>query len=348
MLGGGSIIAILLGVFLTQSNPSPYTLLVGVTLGNFFVTYPHFAFSYFLFYSGFYARLRSPETTVASRVRLMLAGVIVPLVMAASLGACYFYKNEHLLQFLVIAMFFLTGWHYAKQGYGTLITLSVYRDIFYTAREKIILTANAYSVWLFAWACATVEPHNFFHGLSLTFFTVPKALALLLGIGATLTTFAVVDLFADRFLADRKNFPVNGVLGYLASLYFWTMLVGFQTWAVFVLIPAFHSLQYLFFVWKFKAGEKAASGQAQTTAQGKIYGIIALIFFILGGWLLGTFFMDFLPKRIDALHISPLRQVVGFFLVSFLTFINIHHYFMDSAFWRRDNAKVQQYLFKAQ
>jgi UDP-N-acetylmuramyl pentapeptide phosphotransferase/UDP-N-acetylglucosamine-1-phosphate transferase len=66
------------------------------------------------------------------------------------------------------------------------------------------------------------------------------------------------------------------------------------------------------------------------------------------GVLLGGGFMDIIPKQIDKFHKAGTAFMGGnFFLVAFLLFINIHHFFIDNAFWRRHNAEVQRYLFRA-
>src|SRR5690606_31756814 len=64
---------------------------------------------------------------------------------------CFFAQNPAMLGYSVSAMYFFVGWHYVKQGYGILITLSVYKGIFYSDRSKKILTFNAYAAWVYAW-----------------------------------------------------------------------------------------------------------------------------------------------------------------------------------------------------
>ncbi|MEX1317921.1 MAG: hypothetical protein AB1Z22_12465, partial [Synechococcaceae cyanobacterium] len=53
-----------------------------------------------------------------------------------------------------------------------------------------------------------------------------------------------------------------------------------------------------------------------------------------------------LPGWLDT-HVDLPQQLFGhsLFLFSFWIFINIHHYFMDSVMWRRENHEVAQYLF---
>ena len=67
-----------------------------------------------------------------------------------------------------------------------------------------------------------------------------------------------------------------------------------------------------------------------------------------GFFALGALFMDLIPAAIDkAVASDCVHFSRNYFIVSFLLFINIHHFFIDSAFWRRDNKDVQQFLFRA-
>jgi hypothetical protein len=350
MLGGGSVIMIaMLGLlFQLWGKTEMYIVALALYVGNTLFTYPHFAFSYLLFYDGFFERLASKETTTASKVRLMIAGIIVPIVAAALFLACYIFKSAALLAFLLIGTAFLTGWHYSKQGYGALITLSVYKKSFYSAREKMAFYGNAYSIWVFSAAAwfSRHKPTSEYSGLPLHFFALPQALLIGLALVSVATTIAVLFIFAKRYRADPVKFPLNGALAYLASLYLWAVLFHYNIWALFVVVPIFHSLQYLFFIWKFKSGEFTTALRKNREA-GKSTGIAGLVAFIVAGFLLGSAFITVLPQHLDHLHISPLGAKVAFFYIAFQTFINLHHYFMDSAFWRKDNTSVQQYLFKA-
>jgi hypothetical protein len=68
------------------------------------------------------------------------------------------------------------------------------------------------------------------------------------------------------------------------------------------------------------------------------------------GVALGGLFMNLFPKELDSAlrdQYIEMSLTPNFMLVCFLLFINIHHFFIDSAYWRRDNKDVQQHLFKA-
>lgn len=117
----------------------------------FAVNYPHFAYSYQLFYKSYTRRLIAPETEWHSRLRLAIAGIIVPMLMIGYFIQAGLLQDRQLLGYGVSAMLFFVGWHYVKQGYGVLITTSVYKGIFYGVWQKRALYVNAYAIWAYAW-----------------------------------------------------------------------------------------------------------------------------------------------------------------------------------------------------
>jgi len=63
-----------------------------------------------------------------------------------------------------------------------------------------------------------------------------------------------------------------------------------------------------------------------------------------GAFILGALFFEFIPNFLDEnfpvfTHITP-----NLFLISFILFINIHHYFIDSVIWKGTNPDVREYL----
>ncbi len=360
MLGGGSIIItiILMPLLHFFGALSPYIIGVSLAAGSLVINYPHFGFSYLLFYDGFLDRLQSPLTTMASKIRILTAGIAVPVSLILLLVISYQQKNADLLIFMMLASLALTGWHYSKQGYGVLITLSVYKKSFYSAREKFILYMNAYSMWIFSWALLANENYKksgSLYGLELHILAVPKWIVLFLAFIASVSTGAALVVFAKRFLADRKNFPVNGMFAYIAGIYFWTVFLNRNAWGVlvfFAIIPVFHAVQYLFFVWKLKSREFSATQMvqeagAQSVKKTKNRTFVSLMSFLLGGWFIGTFFIALLPL-VDRVHFAAWGGGISFFGIASQIFINTHHFFMDSAYWRKDNQVVQKYLFKAE
>ena len=347
LVGGASLAGFMLFIAVTE--------MAGVDLGqrpyywafylSFLVNDPHFIYSYFLFYRGFGKRVKAPEIERASRLRYLLAGIVVPAVMAAFVVFALLNPDPKYVGWAVTVMLFSVGWHYAKQGYGVLITLSLYEGVVYNALEKRILWLNAYALWIYSWVCGIAFS---VHGLNPAPYAAPAA-----AIGpqwtekpaiyGMLLLLPALGVVMKHWLKDNGGISGNAVLGYSCACCIWLMM-PFINPGFLAFIPMFHSLQYLPFVYKVKKTElsevergwmlKRAMRRAAT--------------FILGGVALGALFFELLPKYLDrqaAAGGSVLHA--DFFFLMFLSFINIHHYFMDSAYWRRDNAEVQRNLFSA-
>lgn len=316
----------------------------------FAVNYPHFAYSYQLFYKNYMNRLTAPETEWASRIRLAIAGIIVPMLMIGYFAQAGLLQDRQLLGYGVSAMLFFVGWHYVKQGYGVLITTSVYKGIFYGLWQKRVLYVNAYAIWAYAWLKGNVmlAQHQYY---DVSYYTIdlPRVWMTYAGWVALATSLAAGAVLLWVWLKEKKGITPSGIVGYASSSYFWVLLPHVHP-QFFFFIPLFHSLQYLPFVYKFKKSEFLHQQQAIPPEETSARQLrrIRLVMFIFGGFALGALFMDLIPAAIDKVVADDWAHFSrNYFIVSFLLFINIHHFFIDSAFWRRDNKDVQQYLFRA-
>ena len=346
LLGGLSYVA-LLAVWLVTDVAGvnlKYSLPWWVFYAAFVVNYPHFSYSYQLFYRGFVGRLFGDETELTSRLRLLLAGIIVPAVMIGYFTHVGMVKNHDMMGYGVSAMFFFVGWHYVKQGYGVLITASVYKGVFYKNWQKYLLIANAYAVWVYAWARGNAAIYKRdYYDIKYMAINMPDGLVFWTGVIAAVTTILAVIALVQNVRRSRRM-SWGGLLGYTSSSYFWVLFAAVHP-LFFYMVPFFHSLQYLAFVYKFKKSEFEKTRDAAVPAwrQG-----LKPAAFILAGFILGGAMMDWLPKWFDTrVALENAGFTRNYYLVSFLLFINIHHFFIDNAFWRRDNKEVQEYLFRA-
>ncbi|MEZ0226597.1 MAG: hypothetical protein ACAH83_18715 [Alphaproteobacteria bacterium] len=357
----------------------------------FAINFPHFAYSYLLFYPGYKERLTSTETTLMSKIRLAVAGLAVPAIMICFFVYAWHAQDQKYLSWGVMAMIFSVGWHYVKQGYGVLITLSLYKKVFYNNWEKRILYVNGYAVWIYTW-CRTnsvtgVQPY---YDITYQVTAYPSWLVLGSLYLSWITTALAAGVLIKHWLYDTKGLSfgkwggladwknilrhwkgvlkdyreirlnwdgisLNALMGYVAAIYLWVM-APYMNMAFYVFIPLFHSLQYLPFVYKYKKSEfirarHAPEGDPRKTQR---RALLWLCTFVVTGIALGALFFDIIPNYLDAhpllLTSNPANVVEldqQFFIIAFIVFINVHHFFIDSAFWRRDNREVQQYLFRA-
>jgi len=126
----------------------------------------------------------------------------------------------------------------------------------------------------------------------------------------------------------------------LITVWSWTIYSSIDPLMQYV-IPALHSIQYLYFVWLMKRGEaRAAEGPPSFGRPVAVrLGVLALSALGLG-WLL----LRGAPALLDGVFVSHSHRHAAnnglgrtpFFAAMFVI-VNIHHYFMDAVIWRRDN-----------
>ena len=219
-LGGGSLIV--LGLFLVlypEDDVARAILALVMLFLAHFVNHPHFAHSYQLFYSGFVEKAFSPDSALGEQYRI--AGIMVPLALAAFFAFSLSAGSAPLLGLAANAMFFTVGWHYAKQGYGILMLDAAQRGRPFGAAEKRRLLWNVYLAWPTYWLMTNdALAAKDFWGLTYYVFDTPDALLLVM-FAATAVSGALVlrDLFL-KWRAER-SLPVNGLVAYVVSIYVW-------------------------------------------------------------------------------------------------------------------------------
>ena len=338
-LGGASLIVLPLMVLAVPGYvPVPLIATIALLLANA-INHPHFAHSYQIFYDNFSHKAFGRDADRALALRYVAAGIVVPILLAAYFAFAYVSADKRIIGYGANIMIFFIGWHYVKQGYGMLIVDTVLKRQYLGAGEKKILLFNAYACWPASWMLlnATVAKEVQF-GLAYYSFAMPPILITLACLVAGATSVAALIVIARRRLQSGR-LPVNGLVAYVASIYIWLFLLPLHP-ALWLLIPAFHSLQYLIVVWRFQLNlerdrpNRVGAGRrlARFVAVGTAWGFV-------GFWAL-PFALGFaLPDN----HIGPTNASVFLFMT--WIFINVHHYFLDNVMWRRENPDAGKYLF---
>lgn len=342
-LGGASLIALaLLSLLSPASAWQAETALVAALVANF-VNHPHFAHSYQIFYRGFRNKAWGDQYPAWLRRRYIVAGIVVPILLTGFFVAGYFSGNARVLGFGVNAMTFFVGWHYVKQGYGMLMVDAALKRRFFDEREKKVLLVNAYACWIASWLGLNwAAGESQYWGLPNVAIPIPDALFYAGIAAAAVTTLALIYILA-RKTAGGKRPPVNGTVAYLTSIYAWLLFARINPLFILV-IPAFHSLQYLLVVWRFQINRER--GLAGVSAGFTRAMALRLARFAIAGLVLGFAGFWFLPSMLDKAAAYD-REVFGaaMFLFVFWIFINVHHYFLDNVMWRRENPDTKKYLF---
>ncbi|MCP1624849.1 hypothetical protein [Pseudomonas nitroreducens] len=290
----------------------------------FFINGPHFLVSYQIFYI-------SKFKLLFSDISALFVGVIVPVLLIVLLIFGFVVFSKAVFVYLLYAMIFLVGWHYVKQAYGCFVVYSGGQGVRFSSLE---LKAIKYSLFPLWWASysfffATVGDGDYW-GLK---YQSPidfdlQLISEVLSLGSA--SLMLVILLRRRIL----RLPLPGVVALtpLAAIYLWLAPV-FNDASFLYLVPLFHSLQYLLFSGAYTRGRARDTGKEKKGLLhwwGFAFCAAAIYFYLLPNWL---------DSARGPGEISP-----ALFMVAFLLFVNIHHYFLDSVIWRGANAEVRKYV----
>jgi hypothetical protein len=348
LLGGGSIIAMLILSALQLHGAGLAKLAALMMLLANFVNHPHFAFSYQLFY-GSWGDVKNGTMPPELRRRWWIAGFVAPAVLGVCLliGALVSVQgSSFLLGLMLTAMGLLVGWHYVKQGFGMAMVDAALKKRYWPAETRKALLYNAYACWGAAWVLGNSGSllQRFWGVFGINYLIPPQVTVVLCGIASITTLWCALAVY--RCLGQWRNqhlgwkqLPIAGLVAYVITVYVWMGLIGHQPGFALV-IPFFHSLQYITVVSRYKVNE--ASVQEQPPKR--------LVQFVLVGAGMGALGFWLLPGMIDYLRTGTMPgngQEVALAIACAWIFINVHHYFIDNVLWRQGNPKVKQYLFDA-
>jgi hypothetical protein len=312
---------------------------VGNHLGNLAVTmatlsllvnYPHFLASYRLAYG----RGR------AFMLRHWLQTLLVPAGLLFFLTYTYWLTNqpeskelcEQLLGVGINFMFFTVGWHYSKQAFGCVMVYAAYAGYPLDARQREVIRWSLLSVWWYNFAHGGLNREGVFWSLRYTTWLLPDGVYLLsFGFFLSLVGAVVYGVLIRNWQRGFRPHPTMWV-PYVAMLV-WFAPCFRQPDAYFYVVPFFHSLQYLAFVYRV---ENARPTMTAARASALALGLG------LSGWLA----FEGVPGNLDQSCNAMNTLGFSFWLIAFNLFLNIHHYFLDNVLWRvRDDPQVRQALF---
>lgn len=351
LLGGASLIAWLVLTLLHLDGKQVAQLAVLMLLLANFVNHPHFAYSYQLFY-GAWNDVKHGAMPPDLRRRWWLAGFIAPAMLIPGLaaGALLWLNGKPVaLGIMLNLMGLLVGWHYVKQGFGMAMMDAAFKKRYWPAATRKAMLMNAYACWIAAWTLgnSTTIAKDLWGIMGIALDMPGIVVIAACATAAGTTAWCIVEIHrairqwkSQQLTGDLnwRHYPVAGLVAYLITLYCWIGLIGVEP-AFVLVIPFFHSLQYLTVVGRYKANESAAGGWRP-----RKLALFTLIGVVLGGvgfWLL--------PGALDYIRTGRVPQLGGEALAlgCCWIFINVHHYLIDNVLWRQGNPNVKKYLFDA-
>jgi hypothetical protein len=337
-LGGCSIVVCLVLWACTDRRASVYTMSQLAFGLAFAANHPHFLASYALLYGDF-------RKEIFRRPRYFWAAAVVPSSLGLAMIYAFARGRVDLIGHGLNLMGFLVGWHYVKQVFGCIVVTSARRGLFYGSWERRVILGNLFSLWALSWIQGQIgRTPLVFYGIVYPGLHLPVQLLGLVYPLVVMSAAGVVGVHVGKYVNEGVKPSAPGMAA-LGALYVW-YLPTFSHPSFAYLIPFFHSLQYLAFVWSFKKNQVAQrvhdlEGPAQRLGWVRYFAVWGIIVV----WL-GAMSFDWVPKFLDsqsllrnpALGTSP-------FVAAFLMFINIHHYFIDNVIWRSDNEEIKRHLF---
>jgi hypothetical protein len=226
------------------------------------------------------------------------------------------------------------GWHYVKQGFGVLSVLSARRGIRFSARERMVILAHCYAGWAYAWA-SPFDPGREVEAKGLVYTTLahPPGLEQLTRFVFMASLVPLVFVLVQKHRREGALPLFTPLTAFLCSIWSWSIYASADPLVRYV-IPALHSLQYLYMVWLLKGNEareregapwfEAASSARLSVLFASAIGLGIVLFHA------GPTLLDDVRKGSGSLGPTP-------YFAAIYAFVNIHHYFMDTVIWRREN-----------
>lgn len=312
--------------------------------GAYVINDPHFTVTYFLFYKDARRRALGDAFSRPQRIRYCIAGVLVPAALVLWAALALLRGSAQSIGWMVQLMFLLVGWHYAKQGFGVLNVLLARRGTSLSPRERAAFLAHAYAAWGFAWANPSLPAGEYEEkGVIYAALAHPRWLEITAGSILAVTTVWLAVLLFQRWRRDR-SLPLAPLAIFLATIWLWTIYTTIDPLVRYV-IPALHSVQYLYFVWLMRRNEARAFEGPPQFGRPAAVRVAALAVSALGlGWLL----FHGAPSLFDTARAARLGRHGNFgdlgetpYFAAFYVVVNIHHYFMDYVIWRRENPETR-------
>ena len=245
-------------------------------------------------------------------------------------------SGRELMNLLLNLMFFTVGWHYSKQVYGCMRVYASYDGYRLLPGQWRLIKVFLFTVWGCSFVHANIgNSSRTLQAISYYSLGLPAwcdmamfSLFLFFLCAVTALMWRVYRLTGQRPTANLLIAPVAFVIWWIPPL----IQVDYYLW----IVPFFHSLQYLGFVYKVERNQL----QDQHPESGDLRGGLIVVALAVAGFLS----FELIPNTADNLFDTNGRLQAWFFFASAVIFINVHHYFIDNVLWRFSNPRIRDSL----
>jgi hypothetical protein len=245
--------------------------------------------------------------------------------------------GTEVLALAVGTMYLTVGWHYTKQTYGCMMVYAKFDRFPLTLTQRRLVKWNLFGIWWmsFTYYNSSTDSSDFY-GLRHFRLGLPHAL---FEASAVFSAVMLVVVFFWVFLPiyeKHGRWPSANMMVPFVAMYLWWVPMFVQNEFYLYIVPIFHSLQYLAFVYKVE-NTRLREGRPNALAFKSTVVIAGLV-------VAGFACFELIPNSADAVLRTHEKLHLWHVYICAQVFINIHHYFIDNVLWRFKNRDVQQYL----
>jgi hypothetical protein len=299
---------------------------------NFLLNAPHFMMSYRLLYGAADRRRAYPGVTW---------WVPALLLVWAAIGIASYRTSSVWLEALFGASAVSLSWHYTGQTWGMMASFAYVNGLGFTAGERRLVRANLWVLTGFhiVWAIVLVRKIFEVRGGATALLSESAAMGLFhaawaLAAGSAILGLAGLALWSQRL---RRLPPVRVWVPWV-SVHLWYVLLGREPATLFWVQNA-HALQYLMFPMRTELNRSTAASPAAGVRAGR--GTLRMlrtyaITVVMGLGVL--WLLPWLARRQEGFAGLPIE-------LTLLSFVNLHHYFIDGVIWKIRDPQVRRDLF---
>ena len=257
------------------------------------------------------------------------AGLLIRVGMYGGLG-------PELFAYFITFMFFTVGWHYSKQVFGCMMVYAKFDGYSLNNLQRNIIRYALLSTWWVNWLSNNSSAGSYeFYGLHVFRLNLPYAWYQVAEFITFLLFVAMLAIFIFKYF-KQGVWPSWNFLIPMVALLIWHIPL-FQDPQYLVIIGFFHALQYFPFV------AKVELTRFQQRSTSNMFHKFVILIVILAA--IQFLVMSWIPMALDFWLNTEEILNINVFMIVFVTFINIHHYFIDNVLWRFQNKEVRELLF---
>jgi len=311
LIGGLSIITWLgLRAFYTGAATKP--LVTTALVLSLFVNFPHFSATVYRLYQSSEHTRQFPVTAWG-----------LPFIMFGAVFAC-FWQPEAVAPYFLLLFFFWSPYHYSGQTVGITMVYARRCGFPIGRRERLALSAFVFSAFVYGATHMQENGLTDFYGMSVPILAFPAWMAPAAQAVMCAGALAFAGFAAAWCRAQRRLFPPIVLLPAAAHFVWFVPGAGLKSFLI--VIPLFHSLQYLLIALVVQLKLRVdAEGSEHSWPRVRAEALRWGARNITGGVLL---FIG-LPLCFTWLPL-PFLTIAGIIAAA----VNVHHFFVDGVIWK--------------